>query len=116
MFGKKSDNGYTEVIKGIRIKTICYGKETLMTEFRLEKDSILTEHSHVHEQTGYLVSGKIKLYIDGVPRLINPGDSWNISSNVKHKAEILEDSLALEIFSPRRDDYLKFICSDDIVM
>ncbi len=114
MFGKKTSDGYTEVIPGIKIKTICYGKHTLMTEFMLERDSQLTEHKHEHEQTGYLVSGKIRLFIGEDSKELNPGDSWNIASNIKHKAEIIEDSVAIEVFSPCREDYLKFLNTVDI--
>ena len=47
-----------------RLKTLVYGARTLMTEFCLKKGSVLPRHSHPHEQTGYLVSGRIKLSID----------------------------------------------------
>lgn len=114
MFGKKTSDGYTEVIPGIKIKTISYGKNTLMTEFKLKKDSQLTEHTHEHEQTGYLVSGRIRLFIGDDSKELNPGDSWNIASNIKHKAEIIEDSVAIEVFSPCREDYLKFLNTVDI--
>jgi hypothetical protein len=49
MFGKHSENGYTEVLPGIKIKTLNYGHTTLLTEFLLKKDSILIEHAHVQE-------------------------------------------------------------------
>ena len=35
-----------------------------------------------------------------------PGDSWCIGGDVEHGAEILEDSVAVEVFSPVREDYL----------
>ena len=114
MFGKHSDTGYIEVLPGIKIKTLNYGHNTLMTEFLLKKDSILTEHSHVQEQTGYLVSGKIKLHIENRSRTIMPGDSWCVPSNSKHKAEIIEDSVAIEIFSPARDDYRRYVNEEEI--
>jgi len=34
------------------------------------------------------------------------GDSWNIPANVEHSAEIIEDSIAVEVFSPVREEYL----------
>jgi len=114
MYGTHSENGYTEIIKGIRIKTLCYGESMLMTEFLLEKETILPEQSHTNEQTGYLVKGKIRLFIDGASRELVPGDSWNIAKDVLHRAEILEDSIVIEVFSPVREDYLKFICDSDI--
>jgi len=115
MFGVRSENGYTEILEGIRVKTLNYGSESLMSEFLLRKDAQLPEHAHLHEQCGYLVSGHIVLHVDGLSRDILPGDSWNISSNVKHRADIIEDSVALEIFSPLREDYKKFAHAPDIV-
>jgi quercetin dioxygenase-like cupin family protein len=111
MFSKHSTNGYTEILKGIRIKTLCYGQSTLMAEFLLEKDALLPEHAHPNEQTGYLVSGRIRLFINGIPHDLVTGDSWNIAENVGHRAEILEDSVVIEVFSPVREDYLKYINS-----
>ena len=115
MFGIKSENGYHEILEGIKIKTIVYGKESLMTEFLLRKNSVLVEHSHKHEQTGYLVKGKIKLIVNGSSRVINPGDSWNIPSDVVHKAEIIEDSIAVEVFIPMRDEYIPYLNKGDIL-
>ena len=43
------------------------------------------------------------------------GDSWCIPKNIVHKAEIQEDSVALEIFSPAREDYIKFLNKDSII-
>ncbi|CAN2039727.1 hypothetical protein GMMP15_1390001 [Candidatus Magnetomoraceae bacterium gMMP-15] len=77
-----------------------------MAEFLLKKGSNLPIHSHPHEQTGYLVSGHICLSIGSKEYDVVPGDSWCILSNVEHSAEILEDSVAIEVFSPVREDYL----------
>jgi quercetin dioxygenase-like cupin family protein len=115
MYGLHSEKGYAEIIKGIRIKTLCYGESMLMTEFLLKKEAILPEHSHPNEQTGYLIKGKIRLFIgDAVLELVQ-GDSWNIAKDVIHRAEILEDSVAIEVFSPVREDYLKFVNAPDVV-
>jgi len=77
-----------------------------MTEFRLRKGSELPLHSHPHEQTGYLVSGRIRLHIGSYVFDVDPGDTWNILPDVEHRAEIIEDSVAIEVFSPVREDYL----------
>ena len=114
MFGKNSPDGYSEVLPGIRIKTLNYGAASLMTEFLLTKDAIMPEHSHVHEQSGYLIKGKLKMFIEGTPRILGPGDSWNIASNIKHKVDVVEDSLAVEVFTPRREEYMKFVNPNDI--
>ncbi len=109
MFNRHSDEHYHPMIEGIAIKTLVYGKETLMSKFSLKKGSLLPSHTHPHEQTGYLVSGRMVLYIGDEHREVKTGDSWCIPSGVKHRAEVLEDSYALEIFSPMREDYLRFL-------
>jgi quercetin dioxygenase-like cupin family protein len=106
MFARAIDFGYILAAPGIRRKTLVYGEKTLMTEFILKKGAVLAHHHHPQEQTGYLVSGHIILTIGDDVSEIRPGDSWMIPGNVEHHAKILEDSVALEVFAPRRDDYL----------
>lgn len=106
MFLKKTTEGYIPAIEKIKMKTLSYGEKTLMSEFRMRKGALLPEHSHPHEQTGYLISGKIKLTIGEQTYSVGPGDSWTIHGGMKHQAEIEEDSVAIEVFSPVREDYL----------
>lgn len=106
MFLTGSDEGYVEVLPGIRRKTLCFGAATLMSEFRLRAGSPLPAHDHPQEQTGYLVSGRLRLTIGDETRELAPGDSWSIPGGARHGAEVLEDAVAIEVFSPVREDYL----------
>jgi quercetin dioxygenase-like cupin family protein len=106
MFFQKTRGGYSIPVEGIQQKTLAYGKNTLMTEFVLQANAQLPRHSHPHEQTGYLVSGRIRLFIGENGFDCRPGDSWCIPGGVEHSAEIIEDALAIEVFSPVREDYL----------
>ncbi len=106
MFSKHSSAGYLPVLPGIARKTLVHGDKTLMTEFLLEKGSQLPKHAHPHEQTGYLVAGRIRLVIGEKQCELAPGDSWCIPGGVEHGAEILEDAVAIEVFAPVREDYL----------
>jgi quercetin dioxygenase-like cupin family protein len=106
MFYKHTDDGFQPVLPGIQIKTVLYGENSLMSQFRLQKDSLLPRHSHPQEQTGYLVSGHMRLHIGDQAYEVHPGDGWCIPGSVEHLAEVLEDSIAIEVFSPVREDYL----------
>jgi len=106
MFATTTSDGFKEVLDGIRMKTLVYGTKTLMVEFRLTKGAHLPAHQHPHEQTGYLVSGRIDLTIDGSVHPVHPGDSWCIPGGATHSAKIHEDAVAVEVFAPVREDYL----------
>ena len=106
MFSPHSDTGYRQALPDILMKTLCYGERTLMTEFVMDARSMLPLHSHPYEQTGYLVKGRIRLSTGGVEHDVRPGDSWCIGMNIEHGATIIEDSVAVEVFSPRRDEYI----------
>ncbi len=106
MFAPGTDDGYATPLEGIRRKTLAYGERTLLTEFRLAAGHTLPLHQHPHEQTGYLVRGHLRLILDGEKHDTRPGDSWCIPPNVTHGAEVLEDSVAIEVFAPPRQDYL----------
>ncbi len=106
MFYKKDDSNYKAALEGVKYKTLTHGKNTLLSEFKLEKGSIVPNHKHPHEQTGYLLSGRMTFYIDGEEFAAEPGDSWNIPGNVEHNVEVLEDSVVIEVFSPVRVEYL----------
>jgi quercetin dioxygenase-like cupin family protein len=106
MIAKHEMDGYVDCLEGIRRKTLVYGNATLMTEFRLSQGSTLPQHAHPYEQTGYLVSGHITLSIDSGCCDILPGGSWCIPANTLHGATIVSDSVAIEVFSPVREDYL----------
>ena len=106
MFYKKTSEGYSSPVKGVRMKSLTHGEKTHMCEFMIDGGSEIPEHSHLHEQTGYLVSGKLTLIMEDQRFDAEPGDSWSIPENVPHRAIAVKDSVAVEIFSPVRKDYL----------
>jgi quercetin dioxygenase-like cupin family protein len=106
MFTHADHDGYIDALPGIRRKTLSYGAETLMTEFRLEAGATLPVHDHPQEQTGYLVAGRLRLTVGDETRELGPGDSWSIPGTAPHGAVALEDTVAVEVFSPVRADYL----------
>lgn len=106
MFTKYTSDGFKNPVVGIEIKTLVYGQHTLLARFHLKKGALLPLHSHPHEQTGFLVSGKMKFFIGHEEFFAEPGDSWCVGGGLEHRAEILEDSVVIEVFSPVREDYL----------
>jgi quercetin dioxygenase-like cupin family protein len=91
---------------GITRRILAHCPEVMLTEHMLEKGAILPEHEHPHVQLVYLVSGELLVEMDGQQFTLREGDSLSIPSHISHKASALVKSVALDIFAPRRDDYL----------
>ena len=106
MFTRSSPSGYRDALPGIRFKTLAHGSRTLFSEFRLGKGAVVPSHAHPHEQTGYLVCGALRFTIGAETFDAGPGDCWCIEGGVEHGALVLEDAVAVEVFSPVREEYL----------
>jgi quercetin dioxygenase-like cupin family protein len=106
MFYKHIQDHYQRLLDGIGIETLVYGDRSLLSKFQLAKDSHLPRHSHPYEQTGYLLAGRMRLTVGNEVYEVEPGDSWCVPGHLEHQADILEDSVAIEVFSPVREDYL----------
>jgi len=106
MFTARQTEGYRELLPGVRLRTLVHGELTLMGEFQIDAGAVIPVHQHPYEQTGYLVSGRLRFEVEGAERVAGPGDSWNLARGVVHGATALEDAVVVEVFSPPRQDYL----------
>ena len=106
MFRKKDTGQSRQLLEGIHLTTLVHGEKTLMGQFEIAKGAALPAHSHPHEQTGFLISGKLRFNVEGKITEVEPGDSWCLAGGVEHAAEALDDSVVIEVFSPVREDYL----------
>jgi quercetin dioxygenase-like cupin family protein len=108
MIYKSDVDNFQKILEGVYIKTLLIGDKMLLSEFRMEKGSRLPLHSHPQEQTGRLLQGKIVLTIGTETSEMHPGDCWCVPGSVEHGAEVKEDSVVIEVFSPVRQDYVKY--------
>ena len=106
MFRKKGTGESRQLLEGINLTTLVHGDKTLMGQFDLSKGAKIPAHSHPHEQTGIMISGKLRFIVDGQTMDVEAGDSWCLPGGVEHSAEALEDTVVIEVFSPVREDYL----------
>jgi quercetin dioxygenase-like cupin family protein len=64
-------------------------------------------HSHSNEQVMNIFSGRLKVILDGVEIVLQGGQTLVIPPNVPHSVEALEDTVAVDVFSPRREDWIR---------
>ena len=76
-----------------------------MTIIKLDP-GVTTSHSHINEQIGYILSGKVELTINNEKRVLEKGYSYYIPSNAGHGFKVLENKPLeyLEIFTPPKEE------------
>ena len=94
-----------EMVPRLHRRTLVTGKSMMICECTFESGAQVPTHSHTHEQVGYVVSGKIRIIIDGESFDLGPGDSYCAPSNIPHSALTSEPSMVIDVFSPPREDY-----------
>ena len=90
-------------------RKLITGKRMMLAQVFLDKGSVVPMHSHENEQLTYILEGALHFWIgeDGEEEVVvRAGEVLVIPSHVPHKAEALEDTLDVDIFSPPRQDWL----------
>ncbi|MDQ2825145.1 MAG: cupin domain-containing protein [Verrucomicrobiota bacterium] len=102
----KNENPWITMCPGIKRQTVTSGKAMYQMLARLEAGSKMPEHRHPQEQIVYILSGRMKLIVDGTPHEMATGDSHYLASDVPHGVETIDETQVLDTFSPPRDAYL----------
>lgn len=92
---------------GIQREILAYNPKLMVVRHRLEKGWTGARHSHPHDQLVYVISGRVRLEAEGKSWELGAGDSIAIQGGVEHGAAALEDSEALDVFAPYREDFTK---------
>ncbi len=90
-------------------RRLITGDRMMLSHVYIKKGGIVPKHSHENEQLTYILEGGLRFWIgDDESQVIDvmAGDVLHIPSFVLHKAEALEDTLDVDIFSPPRQDWL----------
>lgn len=90
-------------------RRLITGDRMMLAHVYLKKGSIVPRHQHENEQLTYILEGALRFWIgedESEEIVVGVGEVLHIPSNVWHKAEALEDTLDVDIFSPPRQDWL----------
>ena len=90
-------------------RRLITGDRMMISHVYLKKGSIVPRHSHENEQITYILEGGLRFWIGpDESQVIDvlAGEVLHIPSMVQHKAEALEDTLDVDVFSPPREDWL----------
>ena len=102
---KWADLPQVEMTPKIRRRLVS-GEKLMSVYFTLDEGAIVAEHQHPHEQITHVLSGRLEFEVNGEKRVIGAGEVVCIPSNAPHRVTVLEDTTALDVFSPPREDFL----------
>ena len=91
-------------------RRLVTGERMMIAHVYLDEGCVVPQHSHENEQLTYILEGALRFWIgedESEVQDVRAGEVLFIPSNVWHKAEALEDTLDVDIFSPPREDWLK---------
>jgi quercetin dioxygenase-like cupin family protein len=87
-------------------RRLITGDQLMIAHVYLAKGAIVTEHSHHNEQITYILEGKLRFFMGDEVVDVAAGEVLTIPPHVPHKAEALEDTLDVDVFTPPREDWL----------
>lgn len=93
-----------EIVKGI-FGHYIHGEELTFGYVEIKAGSNLPEHQHSQEQITYILKGQLNMMIGGESCPLSAGMYYVIPSNVPHSAVANVDCIAIDVFTPVREDY-----------
>jgi quercetin dioxygenase-like cupin family protein len=88
-------------------RRMLWGDRLMVAYLEFKKGAVVPVHQHDNEQLTYCISGLMKFTLPTRGDLIlHPGEVLLIPGGVPHGAEMLEETVEMDVFSPPRQDWI----------
>jgi len=87
-------------------RKLAYGEKVMVAKLGLAKGCLVPTHHHESEQISMIFEGALKFELEGKEVMVRAGEVLVIPSHVPHSALAIEDTIAIDVFSPIRHDWL----------
>lgn len=101
------ENVPKEELNPLLARQVIQSDNMTVARMYLGKGCLVPEHSHHNEQISMMEAGSLKFVIDGREKVLTAGEVLRIPPNAPHSAVALEDSVAVDLFSPPREDWIR---------
>jgi quercetin dioxygenase-like cupin family protein len=96
-----------EQLNDLVARQMIHGETMTIARIHLRKGAVVPLHQHHNEQISMVEHGRLRFVISGQEQIVQGGDMVLIPPNAPHLVEALEDSLATDLFSPIREDWVR---------
>lgn len=101
-----SSDQSVEAVDGVHLTQLVTGDDMSVQRGVVEAGATVPEHSHPHEQVGYVLEGTLTFVLGDEEVDVSAGESFALAGGEPHAAENRTDErvVAIDVFSPPRTD------------
>lgn len=96
-----------EAMNPYLVRQVIHGDNMTIARLEIKKGCNVPEHSHINEQIAMVQSGRLLFNVGGVESILGAFETIRIPPNVPHFVDVIEDCVVFDLFSPRREDWLR---------
>ena len=90
------------------VRQMIYGERLMICRLTIPPGVTTTAHYHLHEQVTIVEKGRVRFVVGSEEQEFGPDDVLLFPSGFWHGATMLDEEVVLiDIFSPRREDFLE---------
>lgn len=95
-----------EQMNALTTRQYIVGSNLMLARLVLKKNARVPMHLHRHEQVSHVVEGALMFLIEDREIIVRAGEILCIPPHLAHEVLAVEDSVALDIFNPPREDWI----------
>lgn len=88
-------------------RRVIHSERMTTARILLKRGGVVPRHSHENEQISHVLEGSLLFQFDDREVTAKAGDLVEITSNEPHRVVALEDSVAMDVFQPVRQDWIQ---------
>jgi len=88
-------------------RQVIHSDTMTVARIHLREAAVVPLHQHHNEQISMVERGRLRFVIAGEERIVERGEMIAIPPHAPHLVEALEDSVATDVFSPVREDWIR---------
>jgi quercetin dioxygenase-like cupin family protein len=101
-----SERSVVEAVEGVHVANLAVGDRMSVQHFHVEPGAEVPEHSHPHEQVGFVYNGALTFVVGGEEYVVGTDESYSIPGDEPHAAvNTGTDPVdGIDVFSPPREN------------
>jgi len=96
-----------EKLNDLISRQMISGENATLSQLLLKRGAVVPRHSHENEQYSWIISGALKFVFDDREILVGAGEVLLIPPHAPHSAVAMEDTVDVDFFAPRREDWIR---------